>query len=239
MIENGKWVDGWRTPHRRVNPKGRGSFIYRKESLFKAYPVLIDPDQADTLPFTGDGVIYSGMLVKLNEAGQWVVVKQPVAQATAPAVTGSNVEQWYMVLGEQSNDPDVKAAGKLAAADLSLNVEVDLPIEFFDTDANGQALKPGDWLTVDKDGKYVKYVFGSNVPVVGRVTEAYRAIGEGIECKIDGNRIVTNTIQINQKDVKLDAPAIETNSNTKGVVTVATWWYPNGISSDAGAQKNA
>lgn len=241
MIENGKWVDGWRTPHRRVNPKGRGSFIYRKESLFKAYPVLIDPDQADTLPFTGDGVIYSGMLVKLNEAGQWVVVKQPVAQATAPAVTGSNVEQWYMVLGEQSNDPDVKAAGKLAAADLSLNVEVDLPIEFFDTDANGQALKPGDWLTVDKDGKYVKYVFGSNVPVVGRVTEAYRAIGEGIECKMNEYQVDKKSVsdRIISAQNSANTPAIETNSNTKGVVTVATWWYPNGISSDAGAQKNA
>ncbi len=233
MIKNGKWVDGWRTPHRRVNPKGRGSFIYRKESLFKAYPTLIDADNA---PFTGDGVIYSGMLVKLNENGQWVVAKGAVDQTAAPAVTGSNVAQWYMVLGEQSNDPDVVAADKLAAADLSLNVEVDLPIEFFDTDANGQALKPGDWLTIDKDGKYVKYVFGSNVPVVGRVTEAYRAIGKGIECKMNSYQV--NAVDVSDRIISApksaNTPAIETNSDTKGVVTVATWWYPNGISSDAG-----
>lgn len=237
MIVNGKWVDGWRTPHRRVNPKGRGSFIYRKESLFKAYPTLIDPAKAETMPFTGDGVIYSGMLVKLNEAGQWVVAQGATNQATAPAVSGSNTEQWYMVLGEQSNDPDVVAAGKLAAADLSLNVEVDLPGEFFDTETNAEALKIGDWLTIDKDGKYVKYVFGSNVPVVGRVTEAYRAIGVGIECEM--NQAIANPQQKPADRIvsvagSPNTPAIETNSDTKGVVTVATWWYPNGINTDAG-----
>ena len=226
MIVNGKWVDGWKTPHRRVNPKGRGSSIYRKESLFKAYPL------SKTIPAAS--VVYSGQLVyPITENGQTVWQLAKLAAPFTDVKQASKVPEVHMVLGEQSNDPDVVASGKLGAGACSLNFEVDIPEEFF---ASGVAntLAIGDWVSFDSDGNYIKYVLGTSAPVVGRVTEAYRAIGVGIECAMN-NPIAKP--QQNPADRIVSAagssntPAIETNSNTKGVVTIASWWYPNGINS--------
>lgn len=226
MIVNGKWVDGWKTPHRRVNPKGRGSSIYRKESLFKAYPL------SKTIP--EESVVYSGQLVyPITEDGQTVWQLAKLATPFTDVKQGSTVPEVHMVLGEQSNDPDVVASGKLGAGACSLNFEVDIPEEFFASEV-ASTLAIGDWVSFDANGKYTKYVLGTSAPVVGRVTEAYRAIGEGIKCGMN-NPIAKP--QQNPADRIVSAagssntPAIETNSNTKGVVTIASWWYPNGINS--------
>lgn len=231
MIENGKWVDGWRTPHRRVNPKGRGSFIYRKESLFKAYPL------SKTIP--AESVVYSGQLVyPVTEDGQTVWKLATLAAPFTGVNKDSKVPEVHMVLGEQSNDPDVVASGKLGAGACSLNFEVDIPSEFF-ADGVVSKLAIGDWVSFDASGKYTQYQLGASAPVVGRVTATEQNIGTGIECAMNNpiakpqqnpaDRIVSAAGSSN-------SPAIETNSNTKSVVTIASWWYPNGINSAAISQ---
>lgn len=226
MIVNGKWVDGWKTPHRRVNPKGRGSSIYRKESLFKAYPL------SKTIPAAS--VVYSGQLVyPITEDGQTVWQLAKLVAPFTDVKQASKVPEVHMVLGEQSNDPDVVASGKLGAGACSLNFEVDIPEEFFASEV-ANTLAIGDWVSFDANGKYIKYVLGTSAPVVGRVTEAYRAIGVGIECTMN-NPIAkpqqNSADRIVSAAGSSDTPAIETNSDTKGVVTIASWWYPNGINS--------
>lgn len=230
MIKNGKWVDGWRTPYRRVNPKGRGSFIYRKESLFKAYPLSKTID--------AESVVYSGQLVyPATEDGQTVWKLAKLAAPFADVSKGSTVPEVHMVLGEQSNDPDVVASGKLGAGACSLNFEVDIPSDFF-ADGVAGTLQIGDWVSFDANGKYAKYQLGASAPVVGRVTAAEQNIGVGIKCEM-------NSYQVDEANVSdriisaagsANTPAIETNSNTKSVVTIASWWYPNGINSAAIAQ---
>ena len=231
MIVNGKWVDGWKTPHRRVNPKGRGSSIYRKESLFKAYPL------SKTIP--AESVVYSGQLVyPITEDGQTVWQLAKLAAPFASVSKDSTVPEVHMVLGEQSNDPDVVASGKLGAGACSLNFEVDIPSEFF-AEGVASTLAIGDWVSFDASGKYTKYQLGASAPVVGRVTAAEQNIGVGIECAMN-NPIAKP--QQNPADRIVSAagssntPAIETNSNTKSVVTIASWWYPNGINSAAISQ---
>ena len=227
MIENGKWVDGWRTPHRRVNPKGRGSFIYRKESLFKAYPLSKD--------IPAESVVYSGQLVyPVEEDGQTVWKLATLAAPFADVTKDSVVPEVHMVLGEQSNDPDVVASGKLGAGACSLNFEVDIPSEFFAAGVAG-SLQIGDWVSFDANGKYTKYQLGASAPVVGRVTAAEQNIGVGIECKMNSYQV--NAVYVSDRIISAagsaNTPAIETNSNTKSVVTIASWWYPNGINSAA------
>lgn len=230
MIVNGKWVDGWRTPYRRVNPKGRGSFIYRKESLFKAYPL------SKTIP--AESVVYSGQLVyPATEDGQTVWKLAKLAAPFAAVDKDSTVPEVHMVLGEQSNDPDVVASGKLGAGACSLNFEVDIPTDFF---ANGQdaILQIGDWVTFDENGKYKKYQLGASAPVVGRVTAAKQDIGVGIECKMNEYQVDEQNVsdRIISAQNSANTPAIETNSDTKSVITIASWWYPNGINSAAISQ---
>lgn len=229
MIVNGKWVDDWRTPHRRVNPKGRGSFIYRKESLFKAYPLSSDIE----------GVVYSGQLVyPATEGGQTVWKLATLAAPFTGVTKDSTVPEVHMVLGEQSNDLDVVASGKLGAGACSLNFEVDIPSEFFAEDVAGD-LKIGDWVSFDANGKYTKYQLGASAPVVGRVTAEERDIGTGIECQMNTPIVAeqqTPADRIISKPGSSNTPAFETNSNTTSVVTIASWWYPNGINSAAIAQ---
>lgn len=231
MIVNGKWVDGWKTPHRRVNPKGRGSSIYRKESLFKAYPL------SKTIP--AESVVYSGQLVyPITEDGQTVWQLAKLATPFTGVSKDSTVPEVHMVLGEQSNDPDVVASGKLGAGACSLNFEVDIPSEFF-AEGVASTLAIGDWVSFDASGKYTKYQLGASAPVVGRVTAAEQNIGVGIECAMN-NPIAKPQQNPADRIVSAagssDTPAIETNSNTKSVVTIASWWYPNGINSAAISQ---